>query len=450
LAELNRSRLQNLLRQARKPAVGLVSLVFLTVPSQSQKYAKYERDLAQGMLREVASDVRKNYYDPKLHGIDWDAKVQQARLNIEKADSMDSAVSEIAALLDSLNDSHTTFAPPPRNYDEDYGFDSAVVGDRCFVTRVRPHSDAEKKGLLAGEQVLAINDHPVTRKTYRRLEYIYEELRPQPGLRLSLSDDAGHQRTLEVMAKLTPSQAIKILRLHQGINQLVRDVEDTHHALRARYFEKGEELLVIRLPQFSLSAYGIDDVIAHMRKHKGVVLDLRGNPGGFVDSVDRLLGGVFQYDQKIYDHVGRDSTKEVSVSGRHQNAYTGRLAVLVDAGSASASEIFARVVQSEHRGRILGDRSAGMVMESSFYRHEFTTDSQVFYGASVTRADLIMTDGKSLEHVGVEPDITILPTPQDIAAKRDPTMAKAATLVGGHLTPEEAGAAFPPEDPNQE
>ena len=53
------------------------------------------------MLREVAADVRKNYYDPKLHGVEWDAKVQQARLNIEKADSMDSAVSGIAALLDS-------------------------------------------------------------------------------------------------------------------------------------------------------------------------------------------------------------------------------------------------------------------------------------------------------------------------------------------------------------
>lgn len=447
---MNDSCLQNLLRKARKLAILLVSFVFLTIPSQSQKYGKYERDVAQSMLREVASDVRKNYYDPKLHGVEWDARVQQARLNIEKADSMDSAVSEIAALLDSLNDSHTKFVPPPRNYDEDYGFEKAMVGDRCFVTRVRPHSDAETKGLLAGEQLLAINEHPLSRKTYHRLNYIYDELRPQPGLRLTLSDDAGHQRTLEVMAKVTPSKVLKIMRLHQGVNQLVRDVENTDHALRARYFEKGDELLVIRLPQFSLSAYGVDDVIANMRKHKGVVLDLRGNPGGFVDSVDRLLGGVFQYDRKIYDHVGRDSTKEVSVSGRHQNAFTGRLAVLVDEGSASASEIFARVVQLEHRGRILGDRSAGMVMESMFFSHEFTTDSQVLYGASITHADLIMTDGKSLEHVGVEPDITILPTSQDIAAKRDPVMAKAATLVGGHLTAEEAGAAFPPEDPNQE
>ena len=428
----------------------MVSFVVLSIACHSQKYTKYDRELAQQMLREVATDVQKNYYDPKLHGVDWDAKVQQAHLGIEKADSLDAAVSEIAALLDSLNDSHTSFVPPPRNYDQDYGFETAMVGDRCFVTRIYPRSDAEKKGLVLGDQVLDINDHPVSRKTYHRLEYIYEELRPQPALRLTLSDDSGHQRTLEVMAKLTPSKVLKIMRLHQGVNELVRDAEDTHHALRARYFDKGDELLVIRLPQFSLAAYGIDDVIANMRKHKGVVLDLRGNPGGFVDSVDRLLGGVFQYDQKIYDHVGRNSTKSVSVTGRHQNAFTGRLAVLVDQGSSSASEIFARVVQLEHRGHVVGDRSAGMVMESEFYSHEFTTDSQVRYGASITHADLIMSDGTSLEHVGVEPDITILPTAHDIATQRDPAMAKAATLVGGHLTPEEAGTAFPPEDPNRD
>jgi len=447
---LNDSWRHILLRVPRNRATLLALVTFLSIASHAQKYTKYDRDLAQRMLRDVAADVQKNYYDPKLHGVDWDAKLQQARLNIENADSLDSAVSEIAALLDSLNDSHTSFVPPPRNYDEDYGFDMAMVGDRCFVTRIHPRSDAEKKSLIAGDQILAINDHPVSQKTYHRLEYIYRELRPQPGLRLTLSDDAGRQRTLEVMAKLTPSKILKTLRLHQGINEFVRDAEDTHHALRARYFDKGDELLVIRLPQFSLSAYGIDDVIANMRKHKGVVLDLRGNPGGFVDSVDRLLGGVFQFDQKIYDRIGRESTKSISVTGRHQNAFTGRLAVLVDQGSASASEIFARVVQLEHRGHIVGDRSAGMVMESRFYGHEFTTDAQVLYGASITRADLVMTDGKSLEHTGVDPDVVILPTSKDMAIKRDPAMAKAATLVGGHLTPEEAGSAFPPEDPNQE
>jgi hypothetical protein len=74
------------------------------------------------MLRSVAADVQKNYYDPKLHGLDWDAKVQQAKENIAKADTMDSAMAEVAALLDSLNDSHTSFVPPPRNYVHKYGF----------------------------------------------------------------------------------------------------------------------------------------------------------------------------------------------------------------------------------------------------------------------------------------------------------------------------------------
>ena len=85
------------------------------VTSFSQQISKADRDLAQQMLRDVAVDITKYYYDLKLHGVDWNAKVRQARENIDKADSMDSAVSEIAALLDSLNDSHTALLLPPRN-----------------------------------------------------------------------------------------------------------------------------------------------------------------------------------------------------------------------------------------------------------------------------------------------------------------------------------------------
>ena len=64
----------------------------------------------------------------------------------------------------------------------------------------------------------------------------------------------------------------------------------------------------------------------------------------------------------------------------------------------------------------------------------------------MTEADLVMTDGKSLEHVGVQPDFTVLPTAQDLAERRDPALAKAASLVGAKLSPEEAGRAFPERD----
>ena len=97
----------------------VVCLWFGAFSEQPQRFSKADRDMVARMLQDAAADVQKSYYDPKLHGLDWDARVHQAKENIEKADSTDSAVSEIAALLDSLNDSHTRLILPPRSYDHE-------------------------------------------------------------------------------------------------------------------------------------------------------------------------------------------------------------------------------------------------------------------------------------------------------------------------------------------
>ena len=68
-----------------------------------------------------------------------------------------------------------------------------------------------------------------------------------------------------------------------------------------------------------------------------------------------------------------------------------------------------------------------------------------FYGASITNADVIMKDGKSLEHVGVTPDELLLPTAADLAANRDPVLSHAAELVGLKLDSDAAGKLFPIE-----
>jgi C-terminal processing protease CtpA/Prc len=83
-------------------------------------------------------------------------------------------------------------------------------------------------------------------------------------------------------------------KLDQGINQFVRDLSDECHLLEPRHVDKGDQLLIVRIPAFALSPAGVDNVIDRMRKHKGAVIDLRSSPGGFILSLDRLVGGIFE------------------------------------------------------------------------------------------------------------------------------------------------------------
>ena len=84
-------------------------------------------------------------------------------------------------------------------------------------------------------------------------------------------------------------------------------------------------------------------------------------------------------------------------------------------------------------------------MRSRIHSHQVGNDIFIPYGVSITDADITMTDGKSLEHVGVQPDEVKLPSATDMAGKRDPVLAHTLKLAGIDITPEKAGTLFPVE-----
>jgi len=402
------------------------------------------------MLDNLSKDVRKHYYDPEFHGLDWEARVAEAKNRIKKETSLGMALAYVAWALDGLNDSHTFFLPPSRPIRHDYGFQTAMIGDKCYVTRVRPGSDAEAKGLRPGDEVVAVEAYRPTRQLLWKIDYRFRVLQPQPDLQLALRDPAGHERQVVATAKI-----VELKRLTDVTGQsadfwdVIRGMESDEHLMRIRLTSLGDELLVAKLPVFFFGQEEVDGLIDKARKHQALILDLRENPGGAVETLKYLLGGIFENEVKIADRVGRKERKPETAKSRGRSIFTGKVIVLVDSRSASASELFARIVQLEKRGTVIGDRSEGSVMEAKRYSYRLGADTVVFYGASITESDLIMTDGKSLEHNGVTPDELFLPSAADLASGRDPVLAHAAGLVGVKLTPEDAGKMFPFEWPKE-
>jgi C-terminal processing protease CtpA/Prc len=229
---------------------------------------------------------------------------------------------------------------------------------------------------------------------------------------------------------------------HEWLN-LVRKSEREADLNRDRFMSFGDQLLIWKMNEFDLTDTQIDEVMSRVKKHKALILDLRGNGGGWVSTITRLVSNLFDRDIKIGDTKSRKETKPEFAKSRGQKAYTGKITILVDSRSASASEVLARVVQLEKRGKVIGDQTAGAVMTSRQYGDEIGIDVVVFFGVSITVSDLIMGDGHSLERRGVMPDEVRLPAGEDLAANRDVVLSYAASLEGVTLDPIEAGKFFP-------
>ncbi|MHB8501363.1 MAG: S41 family peptidase [Candidatus Acidiferrales bacterium] len=412
--------------------------------AQEHKIDRNELERAEIMLQDVHEALKKNYYDPTFHGIDVDARYKTYLERVKKSKTLGDAFRTVAAYLAGLDDSHTFFIPPRRSYRADYGYRMQLVGDACYITEVRPGTDAEKK-LHPGDQVQSLDGFAVNRKDLWQLQYYLTQLAPKPATEFTLRSPSGEVRKEQVLTTYEQRKHLQDLTTAGGFNdfnRLILEEEEHQHLLTPRHVEQGD-VMIWKMPAFTVDEEEIDHMVRLARKHKALILDLRDNPGGYMIALDRMIGSLFDHNVTISTQILRKGKKPQIAKSRGKEMFTGKVIVLVDSGSASAAELFARVMQLEHRATVVGDRSSGLVMEALHYPFHTNGDIQVFYGASITEADLIMSDGKSLEKVGVTPDVIVLPTASELAEGQDPALAKAAELAGTKLDPTAAGKLFP-------
>src|SRR5208282_2425432 len=403
--------------------------------AQEQKIDANERARVEIMLQDIHDALKKNYYDAAYHGLDIDARYKTYLERVQKSETLGDAFRTVAAYLAGLDDSHTYFIPPRRSYRAEYGYRLQLVGDACYVTQVRPETDAAKK-LRPGDQVQSLDGFAVNRKDLWQLEYYLRQLAPKPATEFTVRSPSGEVRKEQVLTKYEPRKHLQDITTAGGINDFLR-----------LGLEEQEGVLIWKMPSFTVGDDEIDRMMGLARKHEILILDLRDNPGGYVSTLDRMVGSFFDHNVTIATQVTRKGDKAQIAKSRGKDIFTGKLFVLVDSGSASAAELFARIMQLEHRGTVVGDRSSGLVMEALYYPFHTNGDIQVFYAASITSADLRMADGKSLEKVGVTPDVVVLPTGSHLAEGQDPVLAKAAELAGIKLDAAAAGKLFPFEWP---
>ena len=399
----------------------LCGIALLSARPSAFDLSRFDRGASIMMLRQIKSDLKANYYDRTFHGVDIDAVFARAEQRVREAQSLSDAMTAISAAVLELRDSHTIFFPPERITRIRYGWRAAIIGDLPFVVSVTPGSDAQAKGLDVGDRLLQWNGAVPDRASLRRLWYTYRFVAPQVVHHLLVEKPGGETRRIDVSAALStrpPAQEPGVL------------LDDLAAAFSADEPDRDTEIggsVVWQLHSFT-DRTPIDRVVRKAADTGALVIDVRGNGGGSIRAMLSLLSRLFVSDVHVATVHTRGGTDRLVAKGR-RNAFTGPVAVLVDSGTGSASEIAARVIQIERRGVVIGDRTAGAVMTSRVFPHTTGIHSVAFYADSITVGDVRMGDGASLEGSGVVPDEVVLPSASDLAAGRDPALARALAVL---------------------
>ncbi len=390
--------------------------------------------------------VNETYYDPSFNGLDWNAVRRELRPRAEAAATPDETRAAIRDMIGRLRDSHFVLLPegaaptdkPARDTRGDPGIEVRYQDGEVLVVSVEDGSPARTAGVQPGWTIRSVDGEPlgptlsrVTAAAGPRLagleawRSITERLRGPIGtsVHVSFIDGNGSSREMRVERRAEAGQPVT---LGTFPTLYVRTAE------RSLQSSSGGRVGYIR---FSVWLTPVDAFVARAvdahRADAGVVLDLRGNPGGLAAMLMGIAGQFVADRVSLGEMRSRDGTLQffanprmVSAEGRPVKPFAGRVAILVDGMTGSASECFAGGMQSIGRARIFGERSMGQALPALFDR---LPSGDVLVHAY---ADFVTAKGTRIEGAGVAPDVTIPWSRQALLAGRDQALDAAAEWAG--------------------
>ena len=400
--------------------------------SLAESQLNLNRDRANAMLNIVAKDLARNYYDPKMEGLNWPALVRRAHQQIQQASTNGQMMSSIYALVDKLHDSHTFFIPPMHSADIHYGFDAKPFGERILVCKVKKNGPALQAGLKLGDQIVAVNNFRAARKTFDQMMLFFRVLAPVPEMDLAVVRGNEPPRTISLKPKIQMDNVmVDLTDTATAQHFFLQEVDGQEEPAEHRILQGN--IGYVRWRWFDDEASPLERNLQAVHKAKAVILDLRGNPGGALDTLESVAGYLVSGKVTIAETRLRKKDDPLKVGPRRPD-FTQPLFILVDSESASAAEIFARYFQITHRATIIGDQTSGRVATAQIFPEKYGMNTIVPFGLEIDVGHVFFKNGEDLERRGVTPDKLCLPTPDDLSNRRDPCLKLAEQLAEGAVS----------------
>jgi carboxyl-terminal processing protease len=383
-------------------------------PEKQRQVASFEK---------VWTTIRDKHWQKNPGGLDWQAIHAEFYPRILNARSDDEALAIMREMLGRLKQTHFGIFPAAVYNDvegEGGGDGSPGIGTRVLdgeavVTDLDPGSPAERGGVKRGWVVLSVGGKPLA-----------------PLIQKLHSDPAIHELALEraVHARLTGmvGDTIPMVFLDTGNREVPLNLElRPERGQAARFgnlppmhvFFESKKLGITGYVRFNMfldlvrvmGSFG--DAVESCTGCDGLIVDLRGNPGGIGGMAMGMAGWlVDKPDQRLGTMYMRDATLNFVINPRAQ-VFAGPVAVLVDGSSASTSEIFAEGLKDLGRARVFGTKTAAAALPSIFER---LPNGDGFQYAT---ANYISEGGKALEGIGVTPDVEVKLTRVGLLAGHD-------------------------------